>query len=149
MIRFVKGDLLEAKEEIVVHQVNVQGIMGGGLAKQLADRYKGLEEEYRMFCKIHNNDYDELKGEVLILYVEGKIIANMFSQKTNFETDYNAMEKGLKKIKEFAKTGQSIAMPKNIGNGIANGVEGKAEKIAMKTFNDDIEMVLYEYETIR
>lgn len=144
MVRNKKGNLLEAKQDIIAHQVNVQGHMGGGLARQLANKYPSLEEEYRMFCEIHNNDYNELKGEVLILYVQDKIIANIFSQKPNFDTDYEAMGMALTKIKEFSNIGKSVAMPRNIGNGIANGINGKAEELARKIFNDDIEMVLYE-----
>ena len=33
MINIKNGNLLEAKENIMVHQVNVDGIMGGGVAK--------------------------------------------------------------------------------------------------------------------
>ena len=120
--------------------------MGGGLARQLADKYPNLESTYREFCEAYNNDYDQLKGEVLMVYVGDKIIANMFSQKPNFETDYDAMEKGLNKVKEFMIKGQTVAMPINIGNGIAKGIEGKAEELAKKVFNDDIDIVLYEYK---
>ena len=47
MIKIVNGNILNAKENIIVHQVNVQGIMGGGVARQLATKYPNLEKEYR------------------------------------------------------------------------------------------------------
>lgn len=46
MIKIVNGNILECTENIIVHQVNVQGIMGGGVARQLANQYINLEKEY-------------------------------------------------------------------------------------------------------
>lgn len=51
MVNIKQGNILDAKENIIVHQVNVQGIMGGGVARQLANQYKELEKEYSKFCK--------------------------------------------------------------------------------------------------
>lgn len=36
MITHHNGDLLKSGCDIICHQVNLQGIMGGGLAKQIA-----------------------------------------------------------------------------------------------------------------
>lgn len=45
-----------------------------------------------------------------------KIIANMFSQTPNFDTDYRTMEKALDRIKVFARANDySIAIPYKIG----------------------------------
>ncbi len=33
MVKVKNGNLLEVKEDVIVHQVNVDGIMGGGVAK--------------------------------------------------------------------------------------------------------------------
>ncbi len=33
MIKIVKGNILDCKEDIIIHQVNVQGIMGGRFSK--------------------------------------------------------------------------------------------------------------------
>lgn len=35
MIKIIQGDLLEAKENIIAHQVNCKGVMGSGVAKQI------------------------------------------------------------------------------------------------------------------
>lgn len=103
MINIVNGDILDCKENIIVHQVNCQGYMGGGVARQLVNQYISLEKEYSEFCKIHNNDYEQLKGKVFKIMLQGKFIMNMFSQKENFDTDYEAMRIGLEEIKEYAK----------------------------------------------
>lgn len=112
MINVVCGNILNCKENIIVHQVNEQGIMGGGVARQLADQYINLEKEYLEFCKLHNNDYKQLKGQVFKIMLQGKFIMNVFSQKENFDTDYEAMKEALKEIKQYAKDFKlSICMP--------------------------------------
>lgn len=112
MVIVKQGNLLEAKEDIICHQVNVQGIMGGGVARQLSDKYKGLEESYSQYCKKHNNRYIDLSADIYYYNAEDKIIANMFSQKENFDTDYLNMEIALTYLKSKAKRmNKSIAMP--------------------------------------
>lgn len=112
MIKIKTGNILNCSEDIIVHQVNVQGIMGGGVAKQLALQYPGLEKEYSEFCKLYSNDYKQLKGQVFKIMLKGKFIMNMFNQKENFDTDYEAMKEALKKVKQYAKYFKlSIAIP--------------------------------------
>lgn len=146
MINIKSGNILNCTENIICHQVNVQGVMGGGLARQLADRYPDLENAYSEYCRIHNNRYIDLSADVLFYVTENKVIANMFSQKENFDTDYLNMEIALTYLKKFAQENDlSIAIPRNIGNGIANGINGMAEKIIRKVFKDSlINVTMYE-----
>ena len=112
MVKVKNGNLLEVKEDVIVHQVNVDGIMGGGVAKQLADRFSGLEKFYDKHCKELYNSYEFLGGTVLFYKSEDKIIANMFSQLPNFETDYEAMRMALDYLKKWSRNnGRSIAIP--------------------------------------
>lgn len=60
MVKIKIGNILDSEENIIVHQVNVQGVMGGGLARQLADEYKGLEPFYFEHCYSKKYDYQEL-----------------------------------------------------------------------------------------
>ncbi|WP_411668007.1 hypothetical protein [Bacillus subtilis] len=39
MIKIIQGDLLEAKENIIAHQVNCKGVMGSGIALQIKKKY--------------------------------------------------------------------------------------------------------------
>ena len=103
MVRKKIGNILYCTEDIIVHRVNVMGVMGGGLARQLADHYPGLEKAYAIYCKLHNNRFIDLCGDVFY-YKDGKIIANIFSQIENFDTSYLNMEIALKEVKNFAKT---------------------------------------------
>ncbi len=137
MIKIKYENILNCTEDIIVHQVNVQGIMGGGIAWQLAMKYSELKEEYSNFCKYYNNAYKLLKGKVFKIMLQGKFIMNMFSQKENFDTDYEAMRIGLETIKKYAKDfNLSIAIPYGIGCGIANGDWKKVYKIIEEVFSD-------------
>lgn len=77
---------------------------------------------------------------------ENKVIANMFSQKENFDTDYLNMEISLTYLKKFAQENDlSIAIPCGIGCGIANGEWDKVYKIIEKVFSD-YDVTLYKLE---
>lgn len=146
MIKIKIGNILDAEEDIICHQVNVQGYMGGGVARQLADKYKGLEEKYNKYCKDSNNEYSRLKGRVFKFYAKNKIIMNIFSQKPNFDTDYEAIKECFEFIKRSAKmTKRSIAIPYGIGCGIANGDWNTVYKIIEKVFSD-YKITLYKLE---
>lgn len=146
MINIVKGNILECKEDIIVHQVNCQGIMGGGLAKQIASKYSKVEKEYIKFCDKNNFVYENLKGKVLILKENSKYIANMFSQKPNFDTDYKSMEIALNKIRKYAEESNlNIAIPFKIGCGIANGEWELVLDVINKAFKD-YKVTIYRLE---
>lgn len=146
MVKIKIGNILDAEEDIIVHQVNVFGSMGGGLARQLANQYPGLEEEYRKCCSNYNNNYEKLKGIVLFIDYKEKLIANVFSQKTNFDTDYNSLITCLEKIKGCAiSKSKTVCMPYKIGCGIANGDWNIVYKIIEEVFND-YDVTLYRLE---
>lgn len=148
MITIKKGNILDCTENIIVHQVNSQGVMGGGLARQLADKYKGLEPFYFEHCREKNNSYQILSGTVLFYgdVNNRRKIANIFSQKENFNTDYKAMKIALKEVKQYAKDIKlSIAIPYGIGCGIANGNWDKVYKIIEQVFSD-YKVILYKLE---
>lgn len=91
-----------------------------------------------------NNNYDLLSGTVLFYGDYEKTIANMFSQKPNFDTDYTAMEKSLRYIKMWSENNNlSIAIPHGIGCGIAHGNWDRVYKIIEKVFKD-YEVNLYK-----
>jgi O-acetyl-ADP-ribose deacetylase (regulator of RNase III) len=115
MINIINGNILDCKEDIICHQVNVQGIMGGGVARQLADRYEGLEKEYSRVCKEADNSFDDLSATIFWFKTAEKYIANMFSQEPNFNTNYYCLKECLKTVKEDAKaTNKSVAIPYGI-----------------------------------
>ena len=146
MLIYKNGDILKATENIICHQVNVQGIMGGGLAKQIATTYPNVERLYQEHCKILNNDYEILKGDYLIGQAKpNQYIANCFTQKPNFDTDYEALKICFSTLLGIFKA--PIAVPYKYGCGIANGDWGKVSDIFEKLSKKyGVDIVIYKLE---
>lgn len=143
MIKIVDGDILEATEDIIGHQVNCQGVMGAGLAKQIKDKYPIVYNGYLNYCK--NRNPHELLGEVQLIQVTNeKYISNMFAQlnygrKNINYTDYESLIKCLKYLKQLArKYDKSIALPYGIGCGLAGGDWDIVYEIIEKVFDDNV-----------
>jgi len=143
MIKNVYGDILEAKENIICHQVNCLGVMGAGLAKQIKNRYPEVYEYYYNWCMRHNKE--ELLGRVILVQTEqySRYIANVFGQigiksyKDGCVTNYEALENGLLVVKDEAKKcGWSVAIPYKIGCGLAGGNWYIVHSIIQKVFSD-------------
>lgn len=149
MLIYKKGDILKANENIICHQVNIDGIMGGGLALQIARTYPDVEIKYKKFCRCYNYDYEKLKGNGVIVKIGHlKFIENCFTQKPNFDTDYEALEKCFRYLLELCKYhNYSICIPYMMGCGIANGDWNKVSNILKKLSNEyQINISVYRLE---
>ena len=136
MVTFVKGDLLDAKVDIICHQVNLQGVMGGGIALQIAQRYPSVEKEYMEYP-------DKVLGEVCFSLTSKNnyMVANCFSQNEDFTTNYNALKTCLEEVKKmmFACDFETIGFPFKYGCGIASGDWDKVLEIITDVFeNNDV-----------
>jgi O-acetyl-ADP-ribose deacetylase (regulator of RNase III) len=127
MIKFINGNLLQATEDIICHQVNCRGVMGGGIAKQIKYAYPHIFQEYLKICNDYKNNTIELLGRVLISpYGNNKYVANMFSQEDfgcdKMYTDYEYLKKCLDYMCHISKEfNVSIAIPYGIGCGLGGG----------------------------
>ena len=111
----VIGNALDTDCEVLCHQVNLFKSMGGGIARQIADRFPGVDREYR--------HYEKAKlGEVCFAKAGKYVVANCFSQ-DNFKTDYVALAKCFAKVNAYMdKRGlTTVAIPYHYGCGIADG----------------------------
>lgn len=149
MLTYHKGDLLKSGCDILCHQVNCQGVMGSGIAKQIREKYAGVYENYKLFVK-QNGKGDSL-GQVFFFATENwQIIANMFSQynylpRTECHTDYYAFRSCCKAIKRFirrcwdSEKGRQpvIGFPYKIGCGLAGGDWRNISEILEEEFSDE------------
>ena len=131
MLIYKNGDILKATENLIAHQVNVQGVFGGGLALQIAKQYPNVEKEYQKACVGMKNDYQVLKGQYIMVNIGDKdFIANCFTQKPNFDTDYVALKDCFIKLLKLCKgINLTIAVPYGYGCGISNGNWDEVETI--------------------
>ena len=114
-IPVVNGDIFESGADIIVHQVNCQGVMGSGVARQVRERYPNVYNKYAEECKKSNP-----LGKILIVRADNAdnskpLIANLFAQdKYGYDggcyTDYEALQKCLDALNICAK-GMTVAIP--------------------------------------
>ncbi|HEY2492101.1 MAG TPA: macro domain-containing protein [Paenibacillus sp.] len=148
-VKVVSGDFFQAKEDILGHQVNCQGVMGSGAAKGIRDKFP---EAYTFYQNEYMNAVDKksLLGRCQLVQCQnGTMIANLFGQfkygKTSEQyTDYEALESALTQLKNKATESKlSVALPYNLGCGMANGDWNVVEKMIGDIFND-YEVTLYK-----
>ena len=151
MITIKEANLLDATENVLIHQVNCQGVMGSGVAKAIRDRWPIVYKEYRdLSCP------EEMLGRVQFVEIgQGKWVANLFSQFDyirNYKTastvaqntNYGAMELGFSYIAKLCKkVGYSVAMPYGIGCARGGGDWAIVLDMIERCFQD-IEVVLYK-----
>ena len=141
MIEEMKGDLLTSGADILCHQTNYVGVMGAGIAYAIKTKLLTPEQymEYQRYCQLHGA---AALGSVQFIHLSnGQYVANVFSQddfyskRKNTITDYDAMEKALIEVDNFAHAnGLTVAIPGYMGCGIAGGDWEKVRRIIRRVF---------------
>ena len=128
-------DLFDSKADIIAHQVNCCGIMGAGVAKQIKERYPKAFHDYLIYCERMSYSPDLLLGDVRFSegyrFEDGTKclfeIAHIFAQKSfgrrGIHTDYDALRKGLLRIRTYVELAgyKYVAIPYKIGCGLGGG----------------------------
>lgn len=122
-MKILEGNILNAKNCYICHQVNCQGIMGGGLARQIKEFDPYVEKEYIAFTE---EKFGNLLGEIQIVPSKNNIeFVNMFAQdkcgSSEKYTDYEAFEKCLIKMTKRLNKNTNIYFPYKIGCGLGGG----------------------------
>lgn len=121
MIKIIDGDLLNSEATIICHQVNCQGKMGSGIAKQIKERYPEVFIAYQGLCKYYK---DCLLGDCQVVEThDGKHVANLFGQlgygyDGRQYTDLQALKRSMIKLRNRCNLNLkniTIAMPYKIG----------------------------------
>ena len=119
MVKYIKGDILNVTEGIIVQQVNCKGVMGAGLAKQIRDKWPSVYDRYldKVYYSPKNED---LLGTTAWNKVDTNLfVASIFGQYdyghgTKF-TIYPALFKGLDYVFGMAETDQiPVYIPKGL-----------------------------------
>lgn len=164
MMEHVIGNVLESKADVILHQVNCQGVMGAGLAKQIKDKYPVVFLAYKAMCeedkklRLRTGQLQSnLLGRIQVCYKENypigrvddpQVIVNLFAQDRygrdgRCYTDYDALRLCLEKVNQrFA--GKSVAVPYLMGCGLAGGDWNVVSKLIDVTLKD-CQVVLYEF----
>lgn len=121
------GNLLESNCEVICHQTNCQGVMGGGIALQIKNKWPEVYSEYRRHCDSVNPSSLLLGSCFLVVAVDGTIVANLFGQdgfgRDKCYTNYTALKLAFKDLVDNCKAFgyRRIGIPYGIGCGLAGG----------------------------
>ena len=151
MILFSEADLLEATEDIIVHQVNCQGKMNSGIARQIREKWPTAYDAYMAYCDF-NAEPKNMLGSVRIIQVEPhKFVAHLFGQEHygydgRRYTSYDALYEGLTYIKSAAQQyGKSVALPFKIGCE-RGGADWRIVSMMIEQIFADYKVHLYKLE---
>lgn len=103
-MKLIQQDMLALKEGILFHQVNCEGVMGGGIAFALARKFPWLEKEYQQFCQENANGQPlSLLGKLFVCRVGERLyVANVFGQsltsRGDRQTNYEAVAKSFEQF---------------------------------------------------
>jgi len=120
-MQILNQDILSIESGILVHQVNLQGVMGKGLALAIKNKYPSVEIDYK--ANIHKSTLgdiivSEIKPDLLVISAVGQ---NNYGRNEQ-HTDYKALSSCLAKINELSKeTGLNVYIPYGIGCGLGGG----------------------------
>ena len=150
-VRLIRGNLLDSDAKYICQQVNCQGAMGAGLAKQIAEKWPNVKKEYVKFCDSKKQKQD-LLGDIQLVTANGgfqkkddPLILNIFGQfyygHEGVYTDYSALIKAFRKINQIYK-GESLAFPYGFGCGLAGGEWQDVEELIVK-YLPDCDVTIY------
>lgn len=149
MVKYKKGDLLNADEFVIAHGCNCVGGFGSGVAGQIAQKWPDVRSAYLR----QHNSYGWKLGQVQYVDIGDHIITNCGTQQKYVprgicHADYGAIQNCMVKIKTYCKShGFSLAIPK-IGAGLAGGDWNEIEDILTEVFHD-YDVTVYELQAAK
>ena len=161
-VYFDIGNLLDAPVEYICHQVNCQGRMGSGIAKQIKERWPVVYEQYIAGFKAIEEESinweDQLDvSEVLLgrlqqVKVNDKqTVINMFAQQYygydgRRYTSYDAFWTCLGGIHDSVPKGSKIGFPAKIGCGLGGANWEVIFRMIEQVLGDEYEVYIYMLE---
>lgn len=148
MIKHIKCDIFESGADIICHQVNCQGVMGSGIAKQVREKYPYVYQSYKMLCDSKKDNPGQLLGFCQGIKVYDKYIINIFAQERfgydgKCYTNYDSLKKCLETIRSKFNN-KTIAIPYLMGCHRGGGDWNIVYKMIEEIFSD-CDVLICEY----
>ena len=160
------GNLLEAPVEYICHQVNCQGRMDSGIAKQIRAKWPAVYDAYHAKFQEMEDEISEMCGgfeyqldvsEVLLGHMQivpvsdKQNVINMFAQQYyGYDglryTSYDAFWSCLGEIKEKVPKGRKIGFPKGIGCGLGGANWEIIKTMIIEALGEEYEVYIYKLE---
>lgn len=148
MVEYKIGNLLDAPVNYICHQVNCQGRMGSGIAKQIRERWPRVYDEY---CKWYDS-CDAMLGHIQTIHIDnGPSVINMAAQlfygyDGRRYTSYDAFWSCLGEIKAIAPKGSKIGFPYKIGCGLGGANWQVISTMIIEVLGKDYDVYIYSLE---
>lgn len=132
-IEIYSGDLIvDSKVDVICHQVNCQGVMGAGIAKQIHKTYPRVFTQYKKLCEYKKATHTSPLGYCQLVRVDekerGRCVANLFGQeyygREKQQTDYEMLRRALQKLatnKYLIDNNMTLGFPYLIGCALGGG----------------------------
>lgn len=128
----LKGDLLTLKKGFICHQVNVNGVMGAGIALQIKKKWPIVFERYKKLCNENIKNPSKLLGRIQEVRINDDLyILNLFGQflgrASSFgpyrPTRYDAVADAFEELwhSNRVRSGSLLYIPKNMGCALGGG----------------------------
>ena len=151
-IIYKEGNLLDAQTDVIAHQVNCQGVMGSGVAKQIKEKWPDVFKQYDYHVRML--DHNVLGDCQLVQIKENKFVANLFGQRyygrENLRyTSYDGIYDALVKLQVYMNTRscKSIAIPYKMSSDRGGADWNVILAMIESVFKDsDIIIEIWKYE---
>lgn len=156
-VRYIVGDATRPAGDgtkIIVHVCNDVGGWGRGFVTAISKRWTDPERSYREWYRERESN-DFALGAVQLVRVEGDVlVANLVGQRGLNKKDgkppvrYDAIRRGLARVREYAKElPASVHMPR-IGCGLAGGRWEEIEPVIQdELITHGIAVTVYDFES--
>lgn len=165
-VYFKIGNLLDAPVDYICHQVNCQGRMGSGIAKQIRERWPVVYEQYTACFREREEKITEMCGgfeyqldvsETLLGHLQQvklsdtQTVINMFAQQyygydSKRYTSYDAFWSCLSGIRDSVPRGSKIGFPAKIGCGLGGANWEVIFRMIEQVLAEDFEVYIYILE---
>lgn len=142
LITIVHGNLLESDAKFICHQVNCQGVMGSGVAKQVREKWPIVYRAYKELCDANSGKREGLLSRTQwVLAKNDVVVINIFAQLSYGRdgakyTDLESLRVAFEGIAAHVGTHDPIAMPYRIGCGLGGADWGKVMDMLTDIFSE-------------
>jgi O-acetyl-ADP-ribose deacetylase (regulator of RNase III) len=157
MVKYVKGNLLDSDCDYICHQVNCQGRMASGIAKQIRERWPIVYKVYKNRYDYHTSigvTSEDMLGNVDLIPIDDagtRFVFNMYSQADygydgKRYTSYDGFWSCLGKILESIPKGSKIGFPDHIGCSLGGANWEVIRTMIEQALGNDFDVYIYKLE---
>ena len=150
MLHYRKGNLITSDCTVIMHQANCMSVMGGGIAKTIAQVYPKASREDKAFPyspeeRLGKFSYANINNKVIVVNLYGQ-----YSIGRGLQTNYDKLEESIDRFLSFAEENDfnlsKVGVPYKMGCGLAGGDWGIVYKILNRQSEiHQVDIYTYEY----